>query len=194
MSKNKNTSTRDRILDEAERMFHLKGVYSTSISDLVEATGVQKGTIYHHFSDKQELAVSVVGRAGEEFLSFIRDSVTGKTPRERIYSFLEAAYKKHEKLGFVGGCPFGNMALETSDTRPELATVVSEVFDDWAEILEREIREAQECGQIRDEFSSETLAHHVIAVLEGGIMQGRLRKDATIFKSNIECLKRFLDS
>ncbi|MFW5923138.1 MAG: TetR/AcrR family transcriptional regulator [Planctomycetota bacterium] len=185
-------NTRDRILDEAERLLHVKGLKGTSVSELVDAAEVQKGTLYHYFSGKQEVALRVIERAGDRFITFIQSSMQGGDPMEQLYAFIEAARQKKEDQSFVGGCLFGNTALEASDTNPELSAAVEQVFDRWAKLLGPVIEEGQKKGQIRADMPADDLAYHVIAVLEGGIMQSRLRKDATIFNSNVECLKRFL--
>lgn len=194
MNNRDNLSTRDRIVAEAERLLHVEGYRAMSVADIVDAAGVEKGTLYHYFSGKQDLALCVIEKAGVEHLAFVKDSLEGDTPRDQLDSFIDAASRMKQDESFVGGCLFGNIALEASDTHPELATAVREIFNRWAAIMKPVIRAGQDQDQIRDDFAPETIAHHVIAVLEGSIMQGRLRKDATIFKGNIECLKRFLGS
>ncbi len=186
-------STRERILDEAERMFHRKGIGATSINNLIEAADVQRGTLYHYFSGKQELAMHVIRRAGEKHMSFVEQSLSGNTPQTQLYSFLDAALDRHRETRFAGGCLFGNIALEASGEKPEIAEIARNVFDQWADVMARVIEAGQECGQFRTDQTARALAYHVIVVLEGGIMQGRLRRDAEIFRTNIECLKQFLE-
>ena len=52
----KGEQTRREIVQKAAPLFNQKGYEGTSLSDLMKATGLQKGGIYRHFSSKEELA------------------------------------------------------------------------------------------------------------------------------------------
>lgn len=193
MTGSQQTPTRERILDAAKRLVHRQGLASTSISDVVEAADVRRGTLYHYFDSKHELAIALIRRAGENFLRFLRGSLVGDTPRDQLNGFLDAAYEKKRGECFVGGCIFGNFALETSDTDSELAAEVQDLFDEWAHILESIIEKGQQAGQFRRDLPPATLAQHIVIVLEGGLMQARLRKEEKMFRRSIQCIKTFLE-
>jgi TetR/AcrR family transcriptional repressor of nem operon len=55
----KGQQTRREIVEKAAPLFNKKGFEGTSLSDLMHATGLQKGGIYHHFSSKEELATGL---------------------------------------------------------------------------------------------------------------------------------------
>jgi TetR/AcrR family transcriptional repressor of nem operon len=107
-------------------------------------------------------------------------------------NFFAAALAYHRETGFIGGCLFGNTALETSDADPGLAALVDEVFVAWIGGIARVIAAAQRAGEFRDDMTAIGLAQHVVATLEGGIMLSRLRKKAAPLESCIENLKIFL--
>ncbi|WP_030152674.1 TetR/AcrR family transcriptional regulator [Oerskovia turbata] len=52
--------TRDRIVETAFRLFLTQGYENTSTVQLVAATGLSKGAIYHHFRDKEEIRSAAV--------------------------------------------------------------------------------------------------------------------------------------
>ena len=54
--------TVQKILDTAEQMFIQKGYDSTSLQDIIQATGLSKGAIYHHFTSKEDIFYSVCDR------------------------------------------------------------------------------------------------------------------------------------
>lgn len=184
----KGEQTRGRILSRAAELVVRRGFGATSVNDLVEATGVNRGSLYFHFPGKDDLGVAVLERAKERFLSFVRDSLAGSTPGERLDNFLRAALKAHSSTGFVGGCLWGNTALEMSDTdgNGRYVEVVREVFEAWSGMIQEVIAEAQSCGQVRKDVPAGVLARQVIATIEGGIMQSRLIHDPAPMR---ECLK-----
>ncbi|NOY53371.1 MAG: TetR/AcrR family transcriptional regulator [Deltaproteobacteria bacterium] len=178
--------TREKILSEATRLFHQKGFGATSINDLVAATGLKKGSLYFHFEGKDALALAILKKAREEFLEFLNRSLSGTTPGASLRRFFQCVFKKHKSNGFVGGCIFGNTALEMSDKEPFFANFIRGIFEEWVEKLQDVIKNAQVSGEVRNDLSAHLLARHVVSTLEGCIMMARLEKDERLFQN---CLK-----
>jgi len=188
----KGERTRDRILGEAGRLIQRKGIGATSVGEIQAAAGVHKGSLYFHFRDKEEIGREVIRRAAARFMGFIDMSLAGATPGIALENFLAAALAFHRETGFVGGCLFGNTALETSDTVPGLAALVDEVFVAWTERIARVIADGQHAGEFRDDVPARDLAQQAVATLEGGILLSRLRKNPVPLATCIETLKIFL--
>jgi AcrR family transcriptional regulator len=55
--------TREGILEAAARIFSEKGFHATSMQDIAEAVQLQKASLYHHFSSKQEILVEILDEA-----------------------------------------------------------------------------------------------------------------------------------
>jgi len=62
-------SKRDIILNESFRLFLKKGYAAVSFSDLVEATGISRGNMFHHFKNKEDIFNHAVDRFVFEFLT-----------------------------------------------------------------------------------------------------------------------------
>lgn len=191
--KTKGELTREKILEVARELFNSKGFNATTISDLVAATGMQKGSLYFHFAGKDAIAREVLNVATSEFMVSLDKALGGENPGACIDSLFSCALEKHLGTGFVGGCIFGNTALEMSDSDPEFAGAIDAVFDEWISRVKVVIAAAQKSGQIRTDISSEALAKHIIASIEGGIMMSRLKKDERPMKECLEILRITLD-
>ncbi len=61
-TKDEALETRNALLDTAEKLFSERGVSRTSLADIAEATGVTRGAIYWHFTDKADLFCEMVAR------------------------------------------------------------------------------------------------------------------------------------
>ncbi len=168
--------TRQKILDAASQVFWRQGFSATSINDLLAATGVTKGSLYFHFPGKDEIGLAVLRQERERFLAFVDASLSGSSPGAALDSFFSAALTQHRDNRFVGGCLFGNTALEASDTAPVFAELVAGVFADWQQRLQGWIARAQEGGEIRPDLPAGQLAEFTVSALEGAIMQARLTK------------------
>lgn len=188
----KGDRTRDRIISEASRLIQRKGLAATTASDLMTATGLHKGSLYFHFPGKEEIGLEVLRQARERFMAFLDTSLTGNSPGTCLDHFFRRALEIHRQSGFVGGCLFGNTALEASDTAPAVAAQVTEVFADWIIKIQDVIAKAQATGQVRDDLSPKQLAEFVVAVLEGGIMQSRLNKEEGPMARCLDALRTVL--
>jgi TetR/AcrR family transcriptional repressor of nem operon len=108
--------TREKILKAARNLFNTKGFGATSINDLVNASGLQKGSIYFHFPGKDAIALTVLEEASNSFMAFLADSLTGESPGLCLENFFRNVMEKHLATGFVGGCIFGNTGTTTGGT------------------------------------------------------------------------------
>ena len=106
-------STRDRILKEAAKLFHAKGVRSTGVDRIAEKAGVTKRTIYYHFRSKDDLiAAYLEARDGPNRALFARwfAEAEGTLPErvEALFGRLAAA-SRHPRWS---GCGFLKTAAE----------------------------------------------------------------------------------
>ncbi len=188
----KGLKTKERILTGASQIFNRKGIASTSVNDLLQATQTTRGNLYFHFSGKQELALAVLEREQRLFMEFLDRALAEGTPGEALKRFLRWACLRHQRSRFVGGCLFGNTALEASDTNPAFSALVSQVFNDWTAKIEERVRQAQQTHEIRNDLPAANLATLIVATLEGGIMQARLTKSEAPLKNCLGTLQTLL--
>ena len=184
--------SKERLLHEATRLVQERGFGATSISDLLAAVGLKKGSLYFHFTSKRELGLSVLERARAQFAEFRRAALVGETPEAQLHHFFGAVLSAHRQSGFVGGCLWGNTALEMSDTDAEYARFVAGVFDEWIAQIEAVIAAGQAEGQFRADVPACDMALHVVSGIEGGIMQSRLRKSEEPLRSVLDSLEALL--
>lgn len=185
-------TTRERLLTETTRLVHRAGFARTSVNTVLKAAGIKKGALYHHFPGKDKLGLAVLTRASTGFLAFIDAALIAPTPLEGLDRFFTAALQAHRDMGFVGGCLWGNTALEMSDSSHVHTEIVARVFEEWISRMARVIHAGQEAGQIRTDLPASDLACLVVAAIEGGIMQSRLRKQEGPLRSCLTALRAML--
>ena len=69
------------------------------------------------------------------------------------------------------GCPMGNLALEVSDGHPEARRLIHANFENWARRVEGWLIEAGD--RLPAGLNRSRLAHFILTVMEGGLMQAR---------------------
>jgi TetR/AcrR family transcriptional regulator, cholesterol catabolism regulator len=76
---------RERILEEAARLFGRRGYHATSMRDIGEATGLLAGSLYAHIASKEDLLYEIVVEAGSEFIARLEEvETTDAGPEGRL--------------------------------------------------------------------------------------------------------------
>ncbi len=76
--------TRDEILAAAAQIFSQKGFHATSMQDIAEAVNLQKASLYHHVSSKQEILVDVLDMALDLFIANMQAVMAGPLPPDEM--------------------------------------------------------------------------------------------------------------
>jgi len=188
----KGDQTREKIIMHARELIKRKGFAATTINDLLTESGTTKGNLYFHFADKEAVGLEVLKREQRLFRIFLESCFDTSDPLDALDNLFRGALDKNRNEGFVGGCLFGNMALEASDHLPAFAGLVSEMFTEWIDRLENIISRAQREKQIDSRVPAVQLAGLIVAAIEGGIMQVRLQKSEKPLQQTWETLRILL--
>jgi TetR/AcrR family transcriptional regulator, transcriptional repressor for nem operon len=172
----KGHQTRREIIRKAAPLFNQKGYEGTAVSDLMEATGLEKGGIYRHFHSKQELAGEAFAHAwklvmdrGFEGIDDIPNTIDRL--RQHLRNFRE------RRGGLVrGGCPLLNTAIESDDGNPQLRNQARHALHSWLDRLQTIVKAGQQKGEIGSDIDAGELATLIISTLEGGLMVSRLER------------------
>ncbi|MFW6156263.1 MAG: TetR family transcriptional regulator C-terminal domain-containing protein, partial [Armatimonadota bacterium] len=151
-----------------------------------------KGALYHHFTTKNDLGLAALEYAAAQFSEFLDDALEGRSGLAALESLFDAAVDVHRRRGFVGGCPFGNLALEMADSDPRYTRTLLRVFDTWISRIGDVVVEGQQAGEMRTDIPPARLARLIVAALEGGIMMSRLSKDDRPMSDCAESLRTML--
>src|SRR5690606_3252465 len=79
----KGERTREQVIEKAAALFNRVGYQATSISDVMHATGLQKGGIYRHFDSKEALGLAAFDYAVEEMRRRFDTALQGKTHAQK---------------------------------------------------------------------------------------------------------------
>ena len=109
MARNKHPEqTVQLILDTASALFFQKGYDKTTLQDIIDATKLSKGAIYHHFASKEAILIAVADRMGEyncAVLSEVRDR-KGLTGAEKLREMFRTAVRLSFQGGILNMLPF----------------------------------------------------------------------------------------
>jgi len=98
----------------------------------------------------------------------------------RLANHIEAIGRYHESRNLVGGCIFGNTALEMSDRNEAYRAVVHGVFEEWRRRSREVLESAVRSGEVRKDLDPESMTRHIVATVEGGIMVARASRNPAV--------------
>ncbi|MDQ7074066.1 MAG: TetR/AcrR family transcriptional regulator [Gammaproteobacteria bacterium] len=179
--------TRDRILLAARELFHSSSYADIGIKQICDMAQVKKGSFYHFFPSKRDLALSVIDNMAEEWANgFIREAFDSLLPpMERLDYLVEGAYYWQKATkdidGRMPGCLFGNLALEVSTRDDVLRTRLSAVFEKIQRKFAQTLVEAVQTSAI-EPLNTDLTAQAMLAYLEGIILLAKSRNDPDVIQ------------
>jgi AcrR family transcriptional regulator len=188
----KGQRTRLKIIQEAAPVFNQRGYSGTSMAELMEKTGLEKGGIYRHFQSKEELAVAAFDYAWAETK---RRHLKGLEDIPMALGKLRAMIDNiTDRVSTLpGGCPLQNTAIDADDGNPVLRAHARAALHEWIEFIEQTLRDGIERGEIVKSISPNAVASVMVSTLEGSIMMSRLEGDRKARQIVREHLHQFLD-
>src|SRR3989442_12995114 len=171
----KGEQTRQEIIRKAAPIFNQRGYDGAALSDLMRATGLEKGGIYRHFSSKEALAAEAFDYAWREALNArILDLDTISNTVDRLKQ-LGANFV--ERRGTIpGGCPLLNTAIDSDDGNFVLRDRARKALSGWRKYLISLVGAGIKAREIRPKVDAKKLATLIISSLEGAIMLYRLER------------------
>jgi TetR/AcrR family transcriptional repressor of nem operon len=166
----------DVALDAAIEAFWAHGYEATSMADLMQATGLAKGSLYKAFGDKHSLYVAALkrylGKMSADVLSVIE---AADSPAEGIRRWLEFSWH----YGNVGGglrrgCLAVNTVVELAPHDPTVERLLAEHLQRMQASLTRVVARGQELGEFRSDASAASLAQFLTVFAAGVVTSSKL--------------------
>jgi len=185
--------TKQFILEKTAPIFNRKGYSGTSLSDLTEATGLTKGSIYGNFANKDDVALSAFDY-NLSLLNKTRSALVAKGSNS-IDKLINMAkfYRSGFKSPMIpGGCPILNTAIEADDTHPSLKEKASKAVKAWKKSIETIVNHGIEKKEIKATINAGDFATEFIAMIEGGIMLSKVTDNRSLLDTCIDRLEKII--
>ena len=179
--------TRQRILSTARELFHANNYADIGIKQICDAAQVQKGSFYHFFPSKRDLALAVIEDMAEDWAhGFVHEAFDqALPPMERLDYLIDAAYYWQKAAkdieGRMPGCLFGNLVLEISTRDDVLRAKLSAVFDKTKQRFEETLQQAVQNGAIAP-LDTDLTAQAMLSYLEGMILLAKSRNEPELIQ------------
>ena len=170
------TDARDRLVAAAQEMFAAQGVGATSPRQVLAASGVGQGSLYHHFPTKHDLAAAAVGATVESALTAARRDLEGTTPAlDRVVAYLE------RPRDALAGCKIGRLTSDQAVMDDDgLRDVVTAYFVRLLDVVAATLRETG----LPDDAARDR-AHAAVAIVQGGYVLARATGDPDAMRAAV---------
>ena len=158
---------KDQIMSAAEEVFSQKGFSDARMDDIVEETGLSKGTLYLYYKSKDDLIIAVLDRIFQrEFKTFKTIDLTSTSATEAVWSFVDKAIRDFKFMTRLLPITFEFMGLAFRNKFVQKA--FKTYFNQYMEILIPIIQHGIDNGEFRPGDPKE------IAIAMGAVMEGTI--------------------
>ncbi|GGL16760.1 TetR family transcriptional regulator [Sphaerisporangium melleum] len=165
-------------LAAAMSAFRRKGYEATSVQDLVDATGVGRGSLYAAFGNKEGLYLAVMDRYREQYaVPLVELLASGAPARDLIRAMLVGVVDEIVRDGEQLSCLIVSATTERLPHDPDVAKRVRATTASLEDALTEAIREAQERGQVTSAREARDLAAFLLATVHGVRVMGAINSD-----------------
>jgi TetR/AcrR family transcriptional repressor of lmrAB and yxaGH operons len=160
-------NSRDILIEAASRLFRLRGYYGVGLNDILEESGIPKGSLYYYFpKGKEQLAIEAINHTKNMVINSIQEVLESiEDPIQAIQTHIYQLSKIIGESDQLIGLPIGTIAGETYSTSEPIRSACQLAFEDLQFIYKKKLLHAGYSEQ-----HSEDLSIIINSLIEGGIL------------------------
>ncbi len=181
-------TTRETIVDAADRLFYRRGYGHTSFADIAGAVRISRGNFYYHFKSKDEILDAVIeARLADTRQMLARWEAQGKRPADRIRSFIHMLIANRADIKRYG-CPVGTLCAELAKLNHASQAEANALFALFRAWLRRQFTLL---GRARD---ADALAMHLLARSQGVAALANAFRGEKFVRREVDAMRDWLKS
>jgi TetR/AcrR family transcriptional repressor of nem operon len=187
--------SKTKFLDAALHVFRSKGYTATRIEDICDAAQLTKGSFFHHFDTKEDLAL-----AAAEYWGAMTSAVFEVAPYQAVPDPLGRllAYVDFRKAILQGELPeftclVGTMVQEVYDTHPAIRVACDKSISEHAATLEADIAECMRKYDVKGDWTAQSLALYTQAAIQGAFILAKAKGGPAVAADCIDHLRCYLE-
>jgi len=192
--------TRERILDTAERLVIENGFAATTVDQVIAESGTSKGSFFHHFGSKLDLARSLVARYAAADVANLDDALAKAhaqtdDPAERVIAFVRVFEDGADELmSAQSNCLYVSILTERQLAQSGTSEQIVAAIQAWRTALADLLRAAFAADPPSQPVDADALADHVFVTFEGAFLLCRSTGEPGHMRAQLTVLRRLLES
>ena len=187
--------SKTRMLDAAVQVIRAKGYAATTVDDICEAARLTKGSFFHHFKSKEELAVAAAGHFSQMADSLFSNAPYWEhaDPLERLLGYID--FRQTLLQGALPDftCLLGTMVQETYATHPLIRDACGQGIAVNVAMVEAWVAAAARVHGVGVAWSAHSLALHIQAVLQGAFILAKAHGGPAVASECLAHLRRYVE-
>ena len=180
-------TTRDHIIEAADKLFYQQGFDHTSFSDIADAVRISRGNFYYHFKTKDEILNAVIGlRLANTQKLLDQWEKEGDSPEECIRSYINILIMNRTKIKRYG-CPVGTLCSELVKLDHAMQSEANKVFTLFRTWLQRQFI-------LLGYKNADVLALHVLSWSQGVATLASTYNDEKFLRQEVKMMNAWLSS
>jgi len=183
--------TRERLINATYEEIYSKGYQGAALTDILRAAGVHKGSMYHFFSSKKEMAITAISeRMAQRFAERYGSIATRK---EGYVTTLIDVLRDTTLRDFQRGCPLANLVQEMSNLDKDFDSTLKAIYIHYRTSIQAILDQAVAARELQT-CDTASLATFITIVTEGAILAAKASGRAEDYLTGINELARYLGS
>lgn len=189
----KSERTRKLIIEKTAPVFNARGFAGTSLTDMMSATGLTKGSIYGNFENKDDVALAAFDYNFGKVVAYIKGKIEERECSIDKLLVYPETYRHFLKLPFLkAGCPVLNTGAEADDTHPALRERVVNALKLWKTSVERHIHAGIESREIKPGTVASEFASVLMSLIEGAVLQAKVTGRSAELNNTMNFLEKMI--
>jgi len=181
-------TTRDDIVEAADKLFYRHGFDHTSFADIADAVQISRGNFYYHFKSKDEILDAVIdARLADTKRMLDRWEADSAHPADRIRSFIRILIANQIDIKRYG-CPVGTLSTELAKLNHASKPAANELFTLFRVWLRRQF------ALLGRKADADELAMHLLARSQGVAILANAFHDEAFIKREVKEMSEWLTS
>jgi len=185
---------RHEVLNRAMAVFWERGYEATSIQDLLQAMGINRGSLYATFGDKQQLFLAVLDHYADKVSTAMLDALGDADPRRAIAQMFAVLLRRTSDPSWPRGCLNTNTALECPGSGDAITRTVAERLGQQESALYHVLHRAQVAGALNRGQDCRALARFFVGVAQGVNVVHKAGADPATLQDIVAIALRTLDT
>lgn len=179
--------TKQQLLEHGMAMLLRHGYHDLGVAAVLDATGIPKGSFYHHFESKEDFALQAIDVYMKEVHAGLDLCLGDESmpPLDRVRRFFELSEAKYRSEGYLG-CLLGGLGQELSGVSEVFRSKVEQCFAEIASRIADCLNEALWRGELVEGTDPRAMADLLINCWEGAALRCRLRRDPAPLREVLE--------
>ena len=186
-------TAKEKIIDSTLEVMAGRGYRAVSVDEIITHAGVSKGSFYHSFKSKEELAMEALEEYERRGNAIIAKGAYARIedPVEKAMAFVRYLEDISTEL-WRQGCLLGAVSLEVAESHPQLLKKIDDLFVEFERGIATIFNPALKARKVRRMTGSE-LSRHLLAVIEGAIITAKTHGNPEYMKEGIANFGRYLE-